>query len=215
MICKSKLRWQVKRLLECASNTGSVATDVEAEVKANEVLDDWVPTVDLSHLDERQKDAVMKVLMEEKDVFSRSEFDIGDVKDFQMKIEVEDKVPVKEAYRSIPRHLYSEVREYINDLLLNGWIQESHSSYSSPIVCARKKDGGLRMCCDYRKLNGKTVPDSQPIPRIQDILDGLAGKQWFTTLDMSKAYHQGFISEEFRHLTTAFSTPWTLLEWIR
>ena len=65
----------------CVSNTGSVATDVEAEVKANEVLDDWVPTVDLSHLDERQKDAVMKVLMEEKDVFSRSEFDIGDVKD--------------------------------------------------------------------------------------------------------------------------------------
>ena len=72
----------------------------------------------------------------------------------------------------------------------------------------------MRMCVDYRKLNGKTVPDSQPIPRIQDILDSLGGKKWFSTLDMSKAYHQGYIGEQFRHLT-AFSTPWTLLEWIR
>ena len=70
------------------------------------------------------------------------------------------------------------------------------------------------MCIDYRKLNAKTVPFSQPIPRIQDILDTLGGKKFFSTLDMSKAYHQGFISEQFRHLT-AFSTPWTLLEWIR
>ena len=89
----------------------------------------------------------------------------------------------------------------------------SCSSYSSPIVCVRKKDGGMRLCIDYRKLNAKTIPDAQPIPRIQDILDNLGGKRWFTTLDMSKAYHQGYIAERFRHMT-AFSTPWTLLEWI-
>ena len=70
------------------------------------------------------------------------------------------------------------------------------------------------MCCDYRKLNGKTIADSQPIPRIQDILDNLAGKQWFSTLDMSKAYHQGYVHEESQHLT-AFATPWTIYEWIR
>ena len=70
------------------------------------------------------------------------------------------------------------------------------------------------MCCDYRKLNGKTVADSQPIPRIQDLLDGLSGKKWFSTLDMSKAYHQGYIHEDSRHLT-AFATPWTLYEWVR
>ena len=74
-------------------------------------------------------------------------------------------------------------------------------------MCVRKRDCGLKMCCDYRKLNGKTVAGSQLIPRIQDILDGLAGKQWFSTLDISKAY----IHEESRHLT-AFATPWTLYE---
>ena len=81
-------------------------------------------------------------------------------------------------------------------------------------MCVRKKDGKMRMCVDYRQLNGKTVPDCQPIPRIQDILDGLSGQKWFSTLDMSKAYHQGYIAEDCRHLT-AFATPYTLYEWIR
>ena len=76
-------------------------------------------------------------------------------------------------------------------------------------MVVRKKDGSMRMCIDYRQLNLKTVPDAQPIPRIQDILGTLGG-----TLDMSKAYHQGYIDERYRHLT-AFATPWTLLEWIR
>ena len=86
--------------------------------------------------------------------------------------------------------------------------------FAAPIVCVRKKDGQMRLCVDYRALNAKTVPDAQPIPRIQDILDSLGGSQWFSTLDMSKAYHQGYIHEDSRHLT-AFVTPWTIYEWIR
>ena len=168
----------------------SAQIDVKGEVNVASVDaaaadDDWVPDVDLSHLDEEQKRAVMAVLMEERDVFSRNDSDIGDIKDFTMKIDLEDDIPVREAYRRIPRNLYSEVQDYINDLLTNGWIRESNSSYCSPIVCVRKKDGGLRMCVDYRKLNGKTRVDSQPIPRIQDILDRLAGKKWFSTFHLS------------------------------
>ncbi len=183
-------------------------------VGENDDDDDWVPPADLSHLDEEQQEEVRKVLKEERDMFSRSDLDIGDIKDFHMKIPLHDETPVKEAYRRIPRNLYSEVKDFISDLVTNGWIKESFSSYASPIVCVRKKCGGLRMCVDYRKLNAKTVADSQPIPRIQDILDGLAGNKWFTTLDMSKAYHQGYIDEASRHVT-AFATPWTLYEWIR
>ena len=168
---------------------------------------------DLSHLDSEKQKMMREMLEEVNDVFSKSDSDIGDIPDFQMEIHLTDNVPVKEAYRKIPRHMYSEVKNYIDDLISNGWVRQSCSSYSSPIVCVRKKDGGMRLCIDYRRLNAKTIPDAQPIPRIQDILDSLGGKRWFTTLDMSKAYHQGYIAEEFRHLT-AFSTPWTLLEWI-
>ena len=58
------------------------------------------------------------------------------------------------------------------------------------------------------------MPDRQPIPRIQEILDGLGGQEWFSKLGMEKAYHQGYIMEKFRKVT-AFSTPWALYEWIR
>ena len=169
---------------------------------------------DLSHLEGKQRELMEELLTEVDGVFSKSDEDIGDIPDFQMPIHLVDDIPVTEAYRRNPPHLYQEVKNYIEDLRSNGWVRESFSSYASPIVCVRKKDGGMRMCVDYRKLNAKTVPFSQPIPRIQDILDTLGGKKWFSTLDMSKAYHQGYISEKFRHLT-AFSTPWTLLEWIR
>ena len=194
------------------ANVGEVEEKVEAEkdVGAGEESVKW----DLSHLDAEKRAMLEEVLVEMKDVFSKDESDIGDVKDFQMPIHLVDNIPVAAPYRRIPPHLYKEVKNYIDDLITNGWVQESMSSYSSPIVVVRKKDGSMRMCIDYRALNLKTVPDAQPIPRIQDILDTLGGQQWFSTLDMSKAYHQGYIDERFRHLT-AFATPWTLLEWIR
>ena len=69
----------------------------------------------------------------------------------------------------------------------------------------------LQLCLDFRK---KTITDKQPIPRIQDILDSLKGHAWFTTLGMAQAYHQGEIHEN-PHKYTAFSTLWSLHEWIR
>ena len=202
------------KMRDLSKNKKEAEVTVNAVEEETEGGDDWTPNWDLSHLTAEQQKPVLEVLNEFKDVFSRNESDIGDITEFEMDINLEDEVPVKEAYRNIPRNLYSEVKNYINDLVQNGWIRESFSSYSSPIVCVRKKDGSLRMCVDYRKLNAKTTPDCQPIPRVQDILDGLAGKKWFSTLDMSKAYHQGYISEQCRHLT-AFATPWTLYEWVR
>ena len=175
---------------------------------------DFLSAVDLSHLSNEERTLVADLLREESDVFSKSESDIGDIKSFEMKIKLSDDIPVREAYRHLPRNLYNEVRNYVHDMLLNGWIRESYSSYASPIVCVRKKDGGLRMCIDYRKLNMKTIPDSQPIPKIQEILDNLHGNSWFSTLDMSKAYHQGYVHEDSRKYT-AFCTPWALYEWLR
>ena len=174
----------------------------------------WLPNIDLSHLSPERRSLVEKMLIEESAVFAKSEKDIGDIKDFRMEIKLTDNIPVNESYRQLPRHLYDEVRNYVDDLLTNNWIRSSYSSYASPMVCVRKKNGGLRLCIDYRKLNKKTIPDRQPIPRVQDILDGLGGQEWFTTLDMSKAYYQGYMSEESRKFT-AFSTPWALYEWLR
>ena len=105
---------------------------------------------------------------------------------------------------------YAEVKEWLDNLVLNGWIKKPTSSYSSSILCAKKPDGSLRMCIDYRDLNNKTLADRTPAPRIDDVLDNLGGKKWFSTLDMTKAYHQGYVEEKSRHYT-----PWALYEWIR
>ena len=121
---------------------------------------------------------------------------------------------MKKSYIFIPPPLYKEVKEYLENLLVSGWIQRSTSSYASPIVCVCKNDGGFRLCVDYRELNKKTIPDRQPIPKVQDILNTLGGKSWFTVLGQGKASHQGFMAEESLHLT-AFITPWSSFEWIR
>ena len=72
----------------------------------------------------------------------------------------------------------------------------------------------MRLCVEYRELNKKIHPDRMPVPRIQDILDSLGGQRYFTTLDMSKAYHQCYMDKDSLNETT-FTTPWGLYEWLR
>jgi len=133
----------------------------------------WEPPVDLSHLSKDQRQQVQQMLREECDVFAKDDWDTGCIKDLKMDIQLKDNVPVQRTYNAIPRHLYQEVKTHIQDLLHRGWIQKSCSSYSSSVVCVRKKDGSLRLCIDYRLLNEKTLPDRHPIPRIQEILENL------------------------------------------
>ena len=197
-------------------------TDFEGQVNKlegkisgkSETEDSWWEKIDLSHLDQNQQKLIEKTLKDCEEVFSKNKNDIGFIPDFKMPINLTDNVPVSEPYRKIPRMLYDEVKSHINNLLANGWIRQSSSPYSSPMVCVRKRDSSLRLCIDFRKLNMKTIPDKQPIPRVQDLLDGLGGQKWFSTLDMSQAYHQGQIDENSRKYT-AFSTPWSLYEWCR
>ena len=191
--------------------TEDTATTSETSESSGEK---WQPKADLDHLSPEERKQVEEVLLEECDVFAKDDTDIGDISDLQMNINLSDEIPVNEAYRHLPRKLYDDVKNYLNDLIVNGWIRESKSAYASPIVCVRKKDGSMRLCVDYRRLNLKTIPDRHPIPRVQDLLDGLGGQRYFSTLDMAKAYHQGYIEEGSRKYT-AFSTPWALYEWLR
>ena len=73
-----------------------------------------------------------------------------------MNLTLSDTTPVQKTNMSLPHHLYTEVTHYSEDLLNSGWITKSQSPYSAPVVCITKKDGGLRLCIDYRELNRKT-----------------------------------------------------------
>ena len=99
--------------------------------------------------------------------------------------------------------------ECVTEMLTGGQIEPSDSPWSSPVVLVTKKDGGTRFCIDYRQLNDATTKDAYPLPQIDDTLDMLAGKQWFSTLDLASGYWQVSLSQEsrrrLRHILACFS----------
>ncbi|XP_068738778.1 uncharacterized protein [Montipora capricornis] len=105
------------------------------------------------------------MLREEAESFSKDDDDLGCAEGLQLKINLSDNNPVQKNYKSIPKPLYSEVKQYVEDLLNRGWVQKSCPAYSSPVVCVWKRDGSLRLCVDFRELNRRTVPDriTQPL----------------------------------------------------
>ena len=175
---------------------------------------DFLEQFDLSNLSAQQKELATKVLIQGRGAFSLSDDDIGCAEGLQMPIPLHDPMPVQKTYNAVPKPLYPEVKSYIEDLLNRGWITHSQSNYSSPVVCVQKKDGSLWLCVDYHQLNKHTIPDRHPLPRVQDTLEKLGGDKWFSLLDQGKAYHQGIVKEENRHLT-AFITPWGLYQLVR
>lgn len=78
----------------------------------------------------------------------------------------------------------------IDDMLASGVIQPSASPWSSPVVLVRKRDGSVRFCIDYRRLNKITVRDMYPLPRLDHTLDSLSGMVWFSTMDCVSGYWQ-------------------------
>uniref|UniRef100_A0A0X3PXJ8 Transposon Ty3-I Gag-Pol polyprotein n=1 Tax=Schistocephalus solidus TaxID=70667 RepID=A0A0X3PXJ8_SCHSO len=96
-------------------------------------------------------------------------------------------------------------------MLSRNIIRPSHSPWSSPIVLVRKKDGSMRLCIDYRKLNSVTKKDSFPLPRIDATLDTLAGNTIFSTLDLASGYWQVEVRPADRE-KTAFAVPSGLYE---
>ena len=138
-----------------------------APLNISTVNKEFLNQFDLSSLSAEQKQSVYKVLLEESDSFAQGDREIGCATGLQLPINLSDDCPVQKSYNSIPKPLYPEVKQYIEDLLNKGFITKSHSHYSSPVVCVRKKDGTLRLCIDYRQLNSKTIPDRHPLPRVK------------------------------------------------
>ena len=75
-------------------------------------------------------------------------------------------------------------------MLEAGAIRPSMSPYSSNVVLVRKKDGGLRFCIDFRKLNSRTMQDAYNLPRVDENIDTLIGSKYFSKLDLRSGFWQ-------------------------
>ena len=102
----------------------------------------------------------------------------------------------------------------VKDMLEKGVIRPSASAWASPIVLVPKRDGSLRFCVDYRKVNSITKKDVYPLPRIDDILDTLSEARYFSTLDLASGFWQIEMDPATRE-KSAFVTHCGLHEFVR
>ena len=102
---------------------------------------------------EENKEKALNLLVEHHDIFTLEDGEMGCTEVVEHKIEVTDLRPFKERARNIPSDLLDEVKEHLNHMLDVGAIKTSKSAWSNAVVLVHKKDGGLRFCIDFWKLN--------------------------------------------------------------
>ena len=94
----------------------------------------------------------------------------------------------------------------VSYLVENNLATSSSSPWSSPCLLVPKPDGTFRFCTDYRKVNAVTIPDSYPLPRIDDCVDTIGSARYMTKLDLLKGYWQVPLTARASEIS-AFVTP--------
>jgi transposase InsO family protein len=136
------------------------------------------------------KERLNELLVEYESIFSTTDHDLGRTMISQHRIDTGDSRPVRQSLRRQPLPYQAAIDAQLDQMLATGVVEPAASEWAANVVLAKKKDGSLRFCIDYRKLNNQTRKDSYPLPRIDACLDALSGAGWFSTLDLRSGYHQ-------------------------
>lgn len=165
-------------------------------------------------LNNNDHDSLINLLTKYSNCFVNKTQELGCTDLLQMKIKLTNDQPI---YRQPYRLSHNEqeiVRSKVSELLDAGIIRESESCFASPVILVKKKNGDSRLCVNYRALNAITVKDRYPLPNIDDQISKLAGKTYFTSLDLAQSYRQVKIDPQDTH-KTAFITPQGHFEYTR
>ena len=181
-ICNQSIN-QLRCSQSCTSN--SFSTDKEQ-------ISSIIKDISLDHTDltDEQKKKFKQFLSENQDVFALNDTDLGRTHLLEHRIETKDHPPISQKPYPVPHSLRGIIKEHIDKMLKQGVIRPSFSPWASPVVLVKKKEGTLRFCIDFRKLNAVTVKDTYPLPRIDDILTTLNKTQYYTSLDLQSGYWQ-------------------------
>ena len=106
----------------------------------------------------------------------------------------------------VPYAVCEAMKPEVQDMINLSVIKHCSSPYSSPVVRIPKKDGMVRFCIDYRKLNAITVYEPEPMPDPQVLFSELTKSNFFSKIDLSKGYWQIPLAQEAKN-KTAFVTP--------
>ena len=121
-------------------------------------------------------------------------------------INVNNHLPIKQRYYQVSSKVMGTITEEVDKMLDHDIIEPSNSGWSTPIVMARKPDGGYRFCLDFRKFNSVTLKDAYPLPRMSGILDKLRSAKYISKIDRLKGFHQIPLEKKSRD-KIAFTVP--------
>ena len=153
-----------------------------------------------------EREAVVRLLEKYFDTISANG-EYGQTDLMEHEIHTEKVPPIKCKHRPINPALEPDLKEQMDKWVKHDVVEPSCSPWSFPLVAAPKKNGTIRWCVDYRRLNDVTIKDTFPLPNIEDNLVRLADSRIFSCVDGSGAFHVIKIKKEDRP-KTAFSTPW-------
>ena len=134
------------------------------------------------------------LLMEFHHVFSLDKNEMGCTDTTEHVIKLTNSEPFKERFQCITPPLVEEVRKHIQEMLDGGAIRPSNSPWCNAVVLVRKKDGTLRFCIDFRRLNERTEKDS--MPRMIDTMEMMVGAKIFSSMDLKSGFWQVKMAEE-------------------
>nr|CAH7738502.1 unnamed protein product [Callosobruchus chinensis] len=146
-------------------------------------------------MDEKGQIAFASILKRYNNIFS----DVpGCVTNYFHEINLVDQSEFNCVSYPIPMIYWKEVGKQIGDMLAAGVIQRERTSYISPLVCVRKKDGRIRVCLDARKLNSIMKKDFLNPPNPLELFANFKRGQIMSTIDLAQAYWQIPVLPEHR-----------------
>jgi len=164
--------------------------------------------------DNNEQTELIETLWEARDIFAWNAALVPEADVEPMSLPLTTETPIFIRSHRHPEAHKQIIHEQTAEMLNAGIAQPSKSPYGFPVVLVRKANGKMRFCVDYRALNGITVKDKFPLPRIDDNLDRLAHATLFSTLDFNAGYWGVPIMEKDKH-KTAFHTHEGLYEFNR
>jgi len=176
-------------LATCTEGNEEEALTAEEGERSYKHLSKLLEGVD-ERVSEEQRVELIKMPKKYVDVFSTGEHDLGKTSLAAHQIDTGDAKPIRHTLRRQPFHLLDKIDERVVKMVEAGFIEPSCSPWTSNLDVVSKKDGSLRFCVDYRKLNSVTRRDAYLLPRIDSGLDALSGAQFFSAFDLRSSYHQ-------------------------
>ena len=155
--------------------------------------------LDDTDLTEVEKDLVRLLVDEYRDVIADDLSDLPGTSIIKHHIEIQPGVkPIRSKPYPCPVGLKPEVRKQLDEMLKAGVIEPAHGEWTSPIVMVRKRDASWRFCVDFRRLNAVTVKESFPMASVDEAVEKLHGKRYFSLLDLFSGFWQVALDEESR-----------------